>query len=68
VQACRPRLRRLAPPPPGRHACAMQQRTLMLVGLSLLIAALTFFVSHKFGVTFIFLPLFFAWGGSGGKS
>ena len=46
----------------------MQQRTLMLVGLSLLIAALTLFVSHKFGVTFIFLPLFFAWGGSGGKS
>ena len=39
------------------------QRTLMLIGLSLLIAALTLFVSRKFGFTFLFLPLFFAWGG-----
>ena len=53
---------RLAPAPPGRHACAMQQRTLMLIGLSLLIAALTLFVSRRFGFTFLFLPLFFAWG------
>jgi hypothetical protein len=43
----------------------MQQRTLMLIGLSLLIAALTFFVSRRFGFTFLFLPLFFAWGGRG---
>ena len=41
----------------------MQQRTLMLIGLSLLIAALTFFVSRRFGLTLLFLPLFFAWGG-----
>jgi hypothetical protein len=41
----------------------MTQRTLMLVGASLLIAALTFFVSRRFGITFLFLPLFFAWGG-----
>ena len=41
----------------------MQQRTLMLIGLSLLIAALTLFVSRRFGFTFLFLPLFFAWGG-----
>ena len=27
------------------------------------IAALTLFVSRKFGFTFLFLPLFFAWGG-----
>ena len=53
----------LAPPPRGRHACAMERRTLMLIGLSLLFAALTLFVSRKFGFTFLFLPLFFAWGG-----
>ena len=41
----------------------MQHRTLMLIGLSLLIAALTLFVSRRFGFTFLFLPLFFAWGG-----
>ena len=47
----------------------MQQRTVMLIGLSLLIAALTLFVSHKFGFTFLFLPLFFTWaGGRGGSS
>jgi hypothetical protein len=40
----------------------MQQRTLMLIGLSLLVAALTLFVSRRFGFTFLFLPLFFAWG------
>ena len=34
----------------------------MLIGLSLLIAALTLFVSRKFGFTFLFVPLFFAWG------
>jgi hypothetical protein len=44
----------------------MQQRTLMLIGLSLLIAALTVFVSRKFGFTFLFLPIFFAWGGNKG--
>lgn len=43
----------------------MRQRTLMLLGLSLLIGALTLFVSRKFGFTFLFLPLFFAWGGGG---
>jgi hypothetical protein len=37
----------------------------MLIGLSLLIAALTLFVSRRFGFTFLFLPLFFAWGGGG---
>jgi hypothetical protein len=41
----------------------MRRSTLMLIGLSLLIAGLTLFVSHKFGFTFLFLPLFFAWGG-----
>jgi hypothetical protein len=55
--------RRLAPAAADRHACRVSQRTLMLIGLSLLIAALTLFVSRKFGFTFIFLPLFFAWGG-----
>ena len=35
----------------------------MLIGLSLLIAALTLFVSRSFGFSFLFLPLFFAWGG-----
>ena len=59
--------RRLAPPPSGRHACRVSQRTLMLIGLSLLIAALTLFVSRKFGFTFLFLPLFFAWGGGRGQ-
>ena len=38
----------------------------MLVGLSLLIAALTPFVSHQFGFTFLSLPLCFAWGGGRG--
>jgi hypothetical protein len=42
----------------------MSRRTLQLIGASLLIAALTLLVSHKFGFTFLFLPLFFAWGGS----
>ena len=41
----------------------MSPRTLRLIGLSLLIAALTLFVSHRFGFTFLFLPLFFSWGG-----
>ena len=45
----------------------MRQRTLMLIGLSLLIAALTLFVSRRFGFTFLFLPLFFAWGGGRGS-
>ena len=54
---------RLAQRRSGRHACRVSQRTLMLIGLSLLIAALTLFVSRKFGFTFLFLPLFFAWGG-----
>lgn len=30
--------------------------------IALLIAALTFFVSRKFGFTLLLLPLFFAWG------
>ena len=41
----------------------------MLSGLSLLIAALTLFISRRFGFALLFLPLFFAWGGrrSGGS-
>ena len=46
----------------------MSRRTLQLVGASLLIAALTFFVSRKFGFTVLFLPLFFAWGSGKGKA
>ncbi len=42
-------------------------RTWTLIAVSLLIAALTFFVSRRFGVTFLFLPLFFAWGGRSGE-
>ena len=39
-------------------------RTLVMLGAALLIAALTFFVSRKLGVTFLLLPLLFV-GGSG---
>jgi hypothetical protein len=46
----------------------MSRRTMQLLGASLLIAALTLFVSHKFGFTFLFLPLFFAWGGGKDRS
>jgi hypothetical protein len=46
----------------------MSRRTLQLIGASLLIAALTFFVSRKFGFTILFLPLFFAWGGGKDRS
>jgi hypothetical protein len=42
-------------------------RTLLSVGAALLIAALTFFVSRKFGVTFLFLPLFFVGGAKNGR-
>ena len=42
-------------------------RTLLLLCAALLICALTFFVSRKFGFTFLFLPLFFI-GGSGKRS
>ena len=38
-------------------------RTLTLIVVALLIAALTYFVSRKFGFTLLFLPLFFFWGG-----
>ena len=41
-------------------------RTWQLIALSLLIAALTFFVSRRFGFTFLFVPLFFAWGSRSG--
>jgi hypothetical protein len=37
-------------------------RTWQLIGLSLLIAALTFFVSRRLGFTVLLLPLFFVWG------
>ncbi|MFA4965194.1 MAG: hypothetical protein WC709_06095 [Thermoleophilia bacterium] len=40
----------------------MSRRTLTAIGLGLLIAALTLFVSRRFGITFLFLPLFFTWG------
>ena len=46
----------------------MSRRTLQLIGASLLIAALTLFVSRKFGLTVLFLPLFFAWGSGKGRS
>ena len=41
----------------------MQRRTDPADRPRLLIAALTLFVSRRFGFTFLFLPLFFAWGG-----
>lgn len=53
--------RALAQPSRGRHAVPMN-RTLLLLGAALLIAALTFFVSRKFGFTLLFLPLFFIGG------
>jgi hypothetical protein len=37
-------------------------RTWQLIALSLLVAALTLFVSRRLGVTFLLLPLFFVWG------
>jgi hypothetical protein len=37
-------------------------RTLLLVGAALLICALTFVVSRKFGFTLLFLPLLFIGG------
>jgi len=49
----------------ARHACAVS-RTWQLIALSLLIAALTLFVSRRFGFTFLFVPLFFAWGSRSG--
>jgi hypothetical protein len=39
-------------------------RTLLMLGAALLICALTFFVSRKFGFTLLFLPLFFVGGSS----
>jgi hypothetical protein len=39
-------------------------RTTSVILLSVLIAALTFFVSRRFGVTFLLLPLFFVGGGA----
>ena len=41
-------------------------RTWQLIALSLLIAALTFFVSRRFGFTFLSIPLFFVWGSRSG--
>jgi hypothetical protein len=41
-------------------------RTAAMLGVGLLIAALTLLVSRKFGVTFLFLPLFYAGGGKRG--
>ncbi len=56
---------RLAQRRRARHADRMTlDRTLVVIGAALLVAALTFFVSRKFGFTFLFLPLFFV-GGSG---
>ena len=37
-------------------------RTWQLIALSLLIAALTFFVSRRLGFAFLLLPVFFFWG------
>jgi hypothetical protein len=49
----------------ARHAVeTMSERTLIALGAALLIAALTFFVSRKFGLTLLFLPLFFVGGAS----
>ncbi len=42
-------------------------RTLVMLGAALLIAALTLFVSRKFGFTFLFLPLFFVGGSKSGR-
>jgi len=41
----------------------VKQRTAILVGPSLLIAALTLFVSRPFGFAFLLLPLSLARGG-----
>ncbi len=41
----------------------MSSRTWTLLLVALLIAALTLVVSHKFGFTFLLLPLFFVGGG-----
>lgn len=53
--------RRLAQSRRGRHACRMP-RLWILVLVVLLIAALTFFVSRRFGFTLLLLPFIFVWG------
>jgi hypothetical protein len=45
----------------------MSHRALQVAGGGLLIAALTFVVSRKLGLTVLFLPLFFAWGSGKGR-
>jgi hypothetical protein len=42
-------------------------RTLIMLGVALLIVGLTLFVSGAFGFTFLFLPLFFVGGGKRGR-
>lgn len=59
---------RLAQRARARHAGRMDlDRTLLMLGAALLIAALTFFVSRKFGFTLLFLPLFFVGGSKSGR-
>ncbi len=42
-------------------------RNWTLIAVSILIAALTFFVSRRFGFTLLLLPLFVVWGSRSGR-
>jgi hypothetical protein len=58
------RAHRLADGRAEGHATRMTSRFWMALLAGLLIAALTYVITRRvFGVAFLFLPLFFMWGG-----